>query len=150
GERGGGAKRQRRSIGGPAQLLLCELSDSRKHEEAPVFAVSQQALVDQRLQDIELGGTDGFRGLKLEAPREHGQLRKQPLLVGAEELITPFDGPAHGALSLGCVVHAGPEQLEAATEAFEDLLRCEHLHARGCKLEREWKAVEPLCALTHR
>src|SRR5262249_27263339 len=111
------AKTQRRRIGEPAQLLLCELSDSRKHAASPVFAVSQQTLVDQRLQDVELGEADGFRGLKLEAPREHGQLRKQPLLVGAEELITPFDGPAHGALSLGCVVHAGPEQLEAATEA---------------------------------
>jgi hypothetical protein len=41
------------------------------------------------------------------------------------------------------------QQGEAATEALEDLCWCEHLHASGSKLERERKAVEPLCDLTH-
>ena len=42
------------------------------------------------------------------------------------------------------------QQVEAATEALEDLLGCEHLDAPGSELESEGKAVEPLYDLTHR
>src|SRR5262249_19887174 len=41
-------------------------------------------------------------------------------------------------------------QIEAATEALEDLPRREHLYARGGELERERKPVEPLGDATHR
>ena len=60
-----------------------------------------------------------------------------------------FDA-AKGALALRRVVRAGGQDVEAATEAIEDLLGCEHLDASGRKLEREREAVEPLGDLTHR
>src|SRR5262249_8653557 len=75
---------------------------------------------------------------------------EQPLLVSREEPIAPLDGPAQRALPLGRVVRAGREQIEAATESVKDLSRCEHLHTRGSKLEREGKSVELLSDLTHR
>ncbi|HEX6583082.1 MAG TPA: hypothetical protein VF056_05720 [Thermoleophilaceae bacterium] len=144
------ATTERRRIRQVAQLLERELLDGREHEEAPVLAVPEQALIHQRLQDVELGGTDGFGRLEREAPGEHRELCKQPLFVSREELVAPLDGPAQRALALGRVMRAGRQQVEATTEALEDLPRCEHLDASGSKLERERKAVEPLCDLTHR
>ena len=143
------APTQRRFIRQIAQLFECELFDRPQHEEAPVLAVPQEVLVDQRLEDIELCGTDGFRRLELEAPGEHGQPRKQGLLTGGEELVAPLDGPAQRSLPLRCVVRAGRQQVQAPTEALEDLVRCEDLHARGSKLERQRKALEALGNLTH-
>jgi hypothetical protein len=66
------ATRQRRRIRKMTQLLKGELFDRREHEEAPVLAVPQQALVDQGLEDVEVRVTDGFRRFELEAPDEHG------------------------------------------------------------------------------
>src|SRR4029450_12877192 len=144
------APTQRRLIREIAQLFESELSDRPQHEEAPVLAVAQEVLVDQRLQNVELCGADGFRRLELEAPGEHSQPCKQGLLTAGEEPVAPLDGPAQRALPLRCVVCAGRQQVQAATEALEDLVRCEALDARCGKLERERKALEALCYLTHR
>src|SRR5262249_20683735 len=96
------ATSQGRRIRKIAKVLECELSDGHESEKAPVLAVSQQALVNQRLQGVELCGANGFRRLELEAPGEHGQPCKQSLLVGSKESIAPLDGPAQGALPLRC------------------------------------------------
>src|SRR5262249_31439432 len=109
----------------------------------------QQALVDQRLQGVELGGTDRLRRLELEASGKYGRPCKQQLLAGGEEPIAPLDRPAQRALPLGCVLCTGRQQVETRAEALEDLFPCQHLHARGCELEREREPVEPLSDLTH-
>jgi len=87
---------QRGRIGEIALLLQRERLDRPEHEEAPVFAVPQQALVDERLQDVELGGTDRFRRLELEAPREHGQPHEQQLLADGEEATVVGSKQARG------------------------------------------------------
>src|SRR5919198_3356603 len=53
--------------------LQSELADGLEHEETPFVRLAQQALVDERLQRIELGATDGFRRLECEAAREDSQ-----------------------------------------------------------------------------
>ena len=60
-----------------------------------------------------------------------------------QQLVAPRDRGAERPLSFWKVEGAGGEQVEAAPEAREDLLRCQHLHPRGCELERQRQPVEP-------
>ena len=53
--------------------------------------MAEQALVDQRLQRIEVGSRDLFGGLEGAAAREHRQSREEPLLRLAQEIVRPFD-----------------------------------------------------------
>src|SRR5262249_58631559 len=93
---------------------------------------------------------EGVRRLELEARGKRGHASEQSLRVRGEQPVAPIDSPAQRPLSLGRVLRTGRQQVEAATEAVEDLFRCERLHARGSELQRERKPVEPLCDPTYR
>ena len=75
-------------------------ADRLQHPVA-LAAVAEQALVDERLEGVEVGVADLLGRLEGAAPREDGQLREQLLLPFVEEVVRPFDRRAQGALALG-------------------------------------------------
>ena len=105
--------------------------------------VAQQALVDERLQRVEVGAADLLRGLQRAAAAEDRKPGEELLLPFVEQLVAPLDRAAERALALGQVSRAAGEEPQPLLEPLEDLRRRERLHARGGQLERERQVVEP-------
>ena len=63
-----------------------ELADRLEHPEA-LAPVSQQALVDERLEDVEIGAADVFGRIKSAAAGEDRQAREELLLVLGEQVV---------------------------------------------------------------
>ena len=73
-----------------AEPLRCKLSDRLEHPVALVRE-TEQALLDERLQGVEVGVRHLFRGLESAAAGEDREAREQPLLVPDEEVVAPLD-----------------------------------------------------------
>ena len=80
------------------EALAGQLADRLQHPEPPA-GPPHEALVDQRLQPVDVGCDDLFGGVERAAAREDRQPREQPLLVVAEEVVRPLDRRAKRLLA---------------------------------------------------
>ena len=129
-------------VGGAVELLGRELADRLEHEEAVALAGADEALVDERLRDVEVGVRHRLGREQRPAAGEHGEPRERLLLVGVEQVVAPLDRRAQGLLPRVDAA-AGLQHVEPAREAVEQLRGREHAHARGRELERERQLLEP-------
>src|SRR5439155_15549286 len=90
-----------------------------EHPEALV-RVAHEALVDERLQRVEIRACDVLGGPERAAAAEDGQACEQLLLVRVEQLVGPLDRRAQRLLARVCVPPA-LEHVESRREALEDL-----------------------------
>jgi len=74
-----------------AQTLSRKFVDGLEHPEAVLVADSDEALVDQRLQLVDVGVADPLGGLERAPTAENRQAREQTLLVGFEQVVRPLD-----------------------------------------------------------
>ena len=111
-------------------------------------AAADEALVDQRLQRVDLCVAYRLGGLERAAADEHRQPHEQPLLFRREEVVRPADRRVERLLA-GIRV-AAAFQVQPAAQPLEQLLGREDRNARGRKLERERKVVEPVAELDRR
>ena len=63
-----------------------ELADRFEHPEA-VAGVAKEALVDERLEEVEVGVADVFGGVERAAAGEHSQAGEELLLVFGEQVV---------------------------------------------------------------
>ena len=63
-----------------------EFADRLQHPEA-VAGVAQEALVDERLEDVEVGVADVFGGVEGAAAGEDGEAGEELLLVVGEQVV---------------------------------------------------------------
>ena len=82
----------------PCRLFARVLADCLEHPVALV-GVSEEALLDERLEGVEVGVGDLFGGLERAAAGEHRQRPEQPLLVLGEEVVRPLDRRAQRLLA---------------------------------------------------
>ena len=101
----------------------------------------EQALVDQRLECVDLGFADLLGRLDRATAAEDRQAFEQDLLLFVEEVVAPFDRRPQRLLA-GIDAAAGLEQVEPLGETAEQLLGGEHGDAAGRKLQGERKVVE--------
>ena len=118
-----------------------ELEDRLQHHEA-LAPPSQQALVDQRLDELGVAFGDGLDRLQRGAAREDGEPPEELLLLARQELVAPLDRRVQRPLPLGHVARARHEQRQALLESCEQRLGVEHLHPGGGQLDRERQPVE--------
>ena len=146
------ACRRRSSSFAPASLEALErvFADRFQHQEALAVNQPDQALLDERLDDIEVGIADSPGRLELEASDEHAKRAKRPLLVLREEVVAPVDRRPHGRLPCRQVAGTSCQQIETAIESLGDLAGRHQLHPRGGQLQRQGQAVEAAADLDHR
>ena len=86
---------------------------------------------------LAAGGDERRRG---RTTAVHRDLVEQRLLVRVQEVVAPLDERRErGTAGVRCRPVA--EQLQAAPDEGEDLRKTEHVHPRGCELDREREAV---------
>jgi hypothetical protein len=116
------------------------LADRLEHPVALVRE-TDQALLDERLQRVEVGVRDLLGGFEGAAPGEHGESSNEALVFLGKKVVAPGDRRTQRLLA--CIgVPASPEQIESLGEAFEDLRRGERFRAGGGELDRERQVVE--------
>ena len=140
----------------PAQLValarLLEplgriLADRLQHPEA--FArVAEEALVDERLERVQVGLRDLLSGLERAAAAEDRESREQVSFPVVEQVVAPGDRRAQRPLA-GIGIAAALEQVEALRQALEDLSGREHARPRRGQLHRERQVVQPAAQLGH-
>src|SRR5204862_1505532 len=82
-----------RGAAGFLESLERELADRLQHPETAVRG-ADEALVDQRLEDVEVGLANRFGCFERAAAAEDGEPGEQPLLVLGKQVVAPFDrGP---------------------------------------------------------
>jgi hypothetical protein len=108
--------------------------------------VPDEALVDQRLQYVQLGGAHLLGRFQCAAAGENGQAGEESLLLLGEELVAPVDrGPQRLLACLG--ISAALEQIEPLGKALQDLGRGEHAGPGRSQLDRERQIVKPTAQL---
>ena len=89
------------------QPLGRELPDRLEHPVAVgshgIGAPTEEALVEEGRQGVELGVADLLRGLQRTAAAEHREAREQLLLGSVEEVVAPLDRRAQCRVPLVCV-----------------------------------------------
>ena len=120
--------------------LGCVLPDRLEHPETLPLS-PEQALVDQRLERVDVRFADLLGRLERAAAAEDRQAFEQEPLLLAEEVVAPFDRRAQRLLA-GIDPAAGLEQVEPFGETVEQLLGGKHGDAGGRELEGEREVVE--------
>src|SRR5207302_7618328 len=116
------------------------LANRLQHPEA-LAGVAEKALVDERLQRVEIRARNLLRGLERGAAAEDGQLAEQALFHRVEQMMAPLNRRAQRLLArVG--VPSTSEQVEPLRQAFEDLDRGEHARPRCCQLDGEREVVQ--------
>src|SRR5919201_6567359 len=108
------------------------LADRLEHPKAFV-GVAEEALVDERLEEVEVGVGDFFGRFERAATREDGEPGEELPLFRREEVVAPLDRRSECLLPRVGVT-SSLEQVEAPGESFEDLGRREHARAGGGEL----------------
>ena len=128
------------------ELELPELPDRLEHHEPDFPAVvdpAYQRLVDKRREAVQDGQADrlgiaDFLGRTERPPAaEDRQAHEELPLRLLEQLVAPLDRRAKRSLPLRERARSRRQQPEAVDEPDLDLLRREHLQARGRELDRE-------------
>jgi len=105
------------------ELLGRVLPDRLQHPE-PIFLPAQQALVDERLERVQVRFADVLCGLEGAAAAEDRAALEQEPLVLVEEVVAPPDRRPQRLLA-GVDSAAGLQQVEPLREPVEQLLRRE-------------------------
>jgi hypothetical protein len=124
------------------QLLERELAD-RLEQGIATVAEADEALLDERLQRVEVGPGHLLRCFEAEVAREAAEPGEDVLLLGREQVVAPPDRPSQRPLPLGRVARAAGQERQAAVQALEDLAGRERPHAGGGELERQRQVVDP-------
>ena len=74
-------------VTGLAQTLERELADRLEHPATLALADTDEALVDERLQDVEIGYGDPVRGVESAAAAEDREPCEQAPLVSVQQLV---------------------------------------------------------------
>ena len=82
-----------RGLGDLLQPLEGVFVNRLEHEEPAPLGRADQALVDQRLQALDLGAADGLGGLQREAAGEDAQSPKELSFRIREKVVAPVDRP---------------------------------------------------------
>ncbi len=130
---------------GSLESLVRELADRLQHPEAAVCE-PDEALLDQRLQRVQVGAADGlgrFQGAAAGKDREAGE--EPPLLLG-EEVVAPGDRRPQGLLARFGIA-AALEQIEPLRETLQDLGRGEQSRPGRSQLDRKRQVVQPAAQL---
>src|SRR6478735_8380843 len=72
------------------ELFDCEFADRLQHPE-PLSRMPKQALVDERLDGVDICVGNLVYRLQRRATGEHGEPAEQRLLVVRKEVVAPFD-----------------------------------------------------------
>src|SRR5579871_4875679 len=88
-------------------------------------------------------GADYGCGLRDPAAAEDAELGEKLLQLEGEQIITPIDGGAQGAMPGRDVSAPADQHLEAIREAFEHLSGCADPRPGGGEFERQRDAIEP-------
>jgi hypothetical protein len=141
------------------QSLQSILAHRLQHVE-PRFSLellllTEQALVDEgsnAREDIKasLGIDDCLGRFDGAAAGKDGQLAKQCLVCGREQIVTPGDGITHRLLSGRKRTRPAGQQRQALLQALEQGLRRQDLNEGRGKFNRQGKAVEPRADLSDR
>ena len=131
---------ERIGLAGLVQPFARVLADRLEHPVALVRE-AEQALLDERLQRVEVGAADLLGRLERAAAGEDGEARGRALLLLGEQVVAPVDRRPQRLLARVGVA-AALEEVEPLREALEDLPRRERLRARGGELDRERQVVE--------
>src|SRR5215207_3490632 len=145
-------------VAGVKEMFQCVLADGRQHREArlarSVLGFPQEAPVDERPDSFQhigrglAGGSDNALGrLECEAAHEDRQARVQAALFVGEEVVTPGDRLANGALARRHVRASRGRELETTLQAAEERRGRQHLAPGSRELDGERKPVEPLADL---
>ena len=105
--------------------------------------MAEEALLDERLQRVELGLAHLLGCLDRAAAGEDGEAGEEALLSAAEQVVRPRDRRAQGALPLGEVARASAQEREPLLEPISSAAGEQHLDARRGELDRERQVVEP-------
>ena len=122
------------------ELLRGVLAD-RLEQPVPLARQAEEALLEQRLERVQVGVADELGCLEDAAVGEHGEPAKEPSLVVGEEVVRPGDRRPQRLLPRVRVAEAC-QQVEALAEPLEDLRRRERPRTRGGELDRERQVVE--------
>ena len=131
------------------EALRGVLADRLEHAEATIDE-AQEALVNERLERIEVGLGHRLGGFERATAAEHGGATEKHLLVEGEQVVAPCDRSAKGALSFGQVARAAGQQTQTPLEARQDLCRGERLDAGGRQLDGQREVVQPTADLGDR
>src|SRR5262249_50434587 len=116
-------------------------TDRLKHQKPAGVDAPGKALVDERLEALDVCAADALGRLECPAAAKDRERLEQPLLPGFEELVRPLDPPRQRSLwSLGAA--APPKQVEPVPEAVEQLRCRQERRARGRQLDRQREIVE--------
>ncbi len=94
----GMAHAHRFSLVGGVEPFDGKVADRLQHPE-PRPGATHQALVDEGLEDVEIGFGNQFGRLQRPPTAEHGEACKEPSLFCGEQLVRPFDRCPQGVLS---------------------------------------------------
>ena len=112
---------QHLGLAGVLEPLGSVLADRLQHPEAVALADANQALVDERLERVEICVAHRFRRPERAAAREDCEPCEEPLLVLVQQLVAPLDRRAQRLLAridaAACL-----EQVEPPGEPVEELL----------------------------
>ena len=128
------------------ELLGRELADRLEHPEAAGLPAADEALVDQRLHELEVGVGDLLGRLQRPAAAEDGECREQLPLPGSS---SSYDHSIV-ARSVCCRVSASRPPRRRSSRLPRRSRSCcgrEERRAGGGELERERQVVEPLAEL---
>ena len=112
-----------------AQSFSTEAADRLEHPVAVGAVLGRrdggEALVEQGLEQVEIGVGDVARLLQRAAAGEDAQGAKSALLLGLEEVVRPGDGRRERALAGVDIARAAREQRQTLIEPLEDRARGE-------------------------
>ncbi len=95
------------SLGALVQSILGELSDGFEHLDSCLIArplrFTDKALVDQRLDSVEIGPTNIRYGIDRSATGEYREAVEQPPVGLHQEVVAPRDRGVQRTLTLGRV-----------------------------------------------
>ena len=116
------------------------LPNRLEHPVAPARE-ADEALLDEGLEDVEVGVCHLLGSLERAAASEDGETGEELLLLGHEQVVAPLDRRSEGLLA-GIRVAAAFEQVEPLCKALEDLRGRERLRSGGGELDGERERVE--------
>ena len=103
---------------------------------------AQEALLDKRLQRVEVGLADLLCGLEGATPYEEREAAEERLLRSREEVVAPFDRGMQRALAPWDIVRTAGQERQSFLQTLEDLVRRQRDHAGGSQLDRERQVVQ--------
>ena len=90
----------------------------------------------------QCGTDDSLRSRQGEPSDKDGKTPKQRLLPLGEQVIAPADGVSHRLLARRKIAPSARQEWEPNLKVIQQILRLQHLHADGGKLDRQGQSVK--------